>query len=63
MFELYNVPSLTYCVDAVMSFYRNQPLTSRTPFVSDGLVVSFNTVSTSVIPVLGGKGILSHCKR
>ncbi|KAL4069236.1 hypothetical protein J3A83DRAFT_4095857 [Scleroderma citrinum] len=62
MFEQYSVPSLTYCVDALMSFYHQygQP---QTPFVTDGLVISFNTASTSVIPVLGGRGILSQAKR
>ena len=60
MFELYSVPSLAYCVDGMMSFYHNN-LPSEAPF--DGLVVSFNTASTSVIPVLGGKGIMSHAKR
>ncbi|KAJ7582599.1 chromatin remodeling complex subunit [Mycena floridula] len=64
MFELYNVPNLTYCVDAVMSFYQNQgPSMHKTGFNGDGLVVSFNTASTSVIPILNGKGILSHSKR
>ncbi|KAF4605659.1 Nuclear actin-protein involved in chromatin remodeling [Pleurotus pulmonarius] len=59
MFEQYSVPSLTYCVDAVMSFYHNK-LPSTT---SSGLTISFNTASTSVIPILDGKGIMSHAKR
>lgn len=63
MFELYSVPSLTYCVDSVMSFYHNNIPTPPTPFTSDGMIVSFNTASTSVIPMLDGKGILSHAKR
>lgn len=63
MFELYSVPSLTYCVDGVLSFYHNNSPSQEAPFVSDGLVVSFNTASTSVIPMLGGKGIMSHAKR
>ncbi|KAF8640654.1 hypothetical protein AX17_000311 [Amanita inopinata Kibby_2008] len=64
MFELYSVPSLAYCVDGIMSFHQNNCKTSeQKPFTADGLVVSFNTASTSVIPVLNGKGILSHCKR
>ncbi|KAF7308732.1 hypothetical protein MKEN_01072300 [Mycena kentingensis (nom. inval.)] len=57
LFEQYRVPSATYCVDSVMSFYQNQG-PGR-----DGLVLSFNNASTSVIPILGGKGILSHAKR
>lgn len=70
MFELYGVPKLLYCVDSMMSFYNNNhqqnnstlsQLTS--PFLADGLVISFNTASTSVIPVLSGRGILNQCKR
>ncbi|KAK2462122.1 hypothetical protein APHAL10511_006585 [Amanita phalloides] len=64
LFELYSVPSLAYCVDAIMSFYQNNTSQSEpNPFTADGLVLSFNTASTSVIPMLNGKGILSHAKR
>ncbi|KIK66134.1 hypothetical protein GYMLUDRAFT_70347 [Collybiopsis luxurians FD-317 M1] len=66
MFELYSVPSLAYCVDGIMSFYQNNHPVGSPPsdtFSSDGIVVSFNTASTSVIPILNGKGILSHAKR
>ncbi|KAE9397615.1 actin-like ATPase domain-containing protein [Gymnopus androsaceus JB14] len=66
MFEQYSVPCLAYCIDGVMSFYQNNHPTAASPseaFASDGLVVSFNTASTSVIPILNGKGILSHAKR
>jgi len=63
MFELYSVPSLAYCADGLMSFYRNNLPSRGAPFVSDGLVVSFNTASTSIVPMLGGKGIMSHAKR
>lgn len=64
MFELYSVPSLTYAVDAVMSFYRNnRPPSPSTSFTSSGLAISFNTASTSVIPILDGKGIMSQAKR
>jgi actin-related protein 5 len=45
-----------------MAFYKNQP-DPKSPFTADGLVVSFNTASTSVIPVMDGKGIMSHAKR
>ncbi|KIY51189.1 chromatin remodeling complex subunit [Fistulina hepatica ATCC 64428] len=60
LFEQYSVPSVAYCIDSLMSFYKNNVSTS---FASDGLVLSFNTASTSVIPVLQGKGLLSHAKR
>lgn len=63
VFELYSVPSLTYCVDSLMSLYHNNLPTPPNPYSSDGLVISFNTASTSVIPVLSGKGIMSNAKR
>ncbi|EMD41405.1 hypothetical protein CERSUDRAFT_109993 [Gelatoporia subvermispora B] len=63
LFEQYSVPSLAFCVDSVMSFYHNNLPTPSVPFISDGLVVSFNAASTSVIPILSGKGIMSHAKR
>jgi hypothetical protein len=63
MFEQYSVPSLTYCIDSVMSFYHNNRPDPSNTFTSDGLVISFNTASTSVVPILNGKGILSHAKR
>ncbi|KAH9064981.1 chromatin remodeling complex subunit [Lactarius vividus] len=64
MFELYSVPSLTYAVDAVMSFYlNNRPTSSSVSPTSSGLAISFNTASTSVIPILDGKGIMSQAKR
>ncbi|KAG6331984.1 hypothetical protein ID866_7104 [Astraeus odoratus] len=62
MFELYSVPSLAYCVDALMSFYKHYRSDSQ-PWNTDGLIISFNTASTSVIPVLDGRGILSQAKR
>ena len=63
MFELYSVPSLTYCVDSLMALYQNkQPLPSQS-YSADGLIVSLNTASTSVIPVLDGRGIMKQAKR
>jgi hypothetical protein len=63
MFELYQVPRLTYAVDGVMSFYQNNLPPPSSTFASDGLVLSFNTHSTSVIPILQGKGVMSHVQR
>ncbi|KAI0258664.1 actin-like ATPase domain-containing protein [Gloeopeniophorella convolvens] len=64
MFELYSVPSLTYAVDAVMSFYQNNlPADPSHDPTASGLTVSFNTASTSVIPILDGKGIMSQARR
>ncbi|KAH8101557.1 actin-like protein Arp5p [Cristinia sonorae] len=63
MFELYGVPSLAYCVDSVMSFYHNNLPTPPSPFTGNGLAVSFNSASTSIVPILNGKGVMSHAKR
>ncbi|KAH8831141.1 chromatin remodeling complex subunit [Flagelloscypha sp. PMI_526] len=63
MFELYNVPTLTFCNDGLMSFYKNKHPSNGGLFTSDGLVVSFNTASTSVVPIVAGKGIMSQAKR
>ena len=63
MFEQYQVPSLAYCVDSVMSFYHNNLPSPPVPFTSDGLVVSFNSASTSVVPIMNGAGLMSHAKR
>ncbi|KAH9977560.1 actin-like ATPase domain-containing protein [Russula compacta] len=64
MFELYSVPSLTYAVDAVLSFYHNKlPSPPSSQYTASGLAISFNTSSTSVIPILNGKGIMSQAKR
>lgn len=63
MFELYSVPSLTYCVDSLMSFYQNNQPRPSESYTADGLVISLNTASTSVVPILHGKGIMSRAKR
>lgn len=64
MFELYSVPSLTYAVDAVLSFYHNKlPSPPSSQYTASGLAISFNASSTSVIPILNGKGIMSQAKR
>ncbi|KAH8120692.1 chromatin remodeling complex subunit [Phellopilus nigrolimitatus] len=63
MFELYGVPRLLYGIDSLMSFYQNNGPSTKSFCKADGLIVSFNTASTSVVPMLSGKGILSHCKR
>ncbi|KAG8952028.1 Nuclear actin-protein involved in chromatin remodeling [Tulasnella sp. 424] len=61
MFELYSVPGVTYAVDSLMSFaYNLAPVPADR---RDGLVLSFNTASTSVVPVLGGVPIYSKTRR
>ncbi|KAG8834370.1 Nuclear actin-protein involved in chromatin remodeling [Serendipita sp. 399] len=59
LFEGYNVPRAAFAIDALMSFYHNTPNQPK----RDGVVVSFNSASTSIIPVLNGKGILANAKR
>jgi actin-related protein 5 len=63
LFELYRVPRTAYCLDSMMSFYHNSHPTDPSVFAGDGCVISFNTASTSVIPVLSGRGIMSRAKR
>ncbi|KIO20406.1 hypothetical protein M407DRAFT_81599 [Tulasnella calospora MUT 4182] len=61
MFELYSVPGVTYAVESLMSFaYNLAPVPADR---RDGLVLSFNTASTSVVPVLGGVPIYSKTRR
>ncbi|KAK9899604.1 actin-like ATPase domain-containing protein [Cystobasidium minutum MCA 4210] len=55
LFEGYQVPAVSYAIDSLSSFYYSG--------AKDGLVISSSTVSTHVIPVLNGKGILSNAKR
>ncbi|KAF8323091.1 actin-like ATPase domain-containing protein [Clavulina sp. PMI_390] len=61
LFEAYGSPSVAYAIDGPLSFAYNRPDLSSD--ARDGLVISFNTASTSIIPILNGKGILSHSKR
>ncbi|KAB5594304.1 Chromatin remodeling complex subunit [Ceratobasidium theobromae] len=60
LFEAYGTPSVAYCVDSLMSLHQtlgpSQPL-------ADSLVVSFNTSSTSVIPISGGRALLGYARR
>jgi actin-related protein 5 len=63
MFELYSVPSLAYCVDAVMAFYQNHLPADNQSWTTDGIVLSFNHASTSVIPMLEGKSLMNLAKR
>lgn len=65
IFESYGAPSLAYGLDSLFSFHANSPSppNSSYPFTSDGLVISSSTASTHVIPVLGGRGVLSRSKK
>lgn len=54
-FEAYNVPSVAYGIDSLFSYRQNGG--------KDGLVISSGHESTHVMPVVGGKGVLSLAKR
>lgn len=55
LFELYNAPSVTYGVDSLFAFSRQGH--------QDGLAISLGNHASTVIPVVGGKGITSRAKR
>jgi actin-related protein len=52
---MYNIPSVTYGIDSLFAYSRQkQP---------DGLAISLGNNASTVIPVVGGRGILSRAKR
>lgn len=55
LFECYSAPSVSYGIDSLFAYRYNKG--------TDGLVVSSSHTSTHVIPVLGGKPLLSNCTR
>ncbi|BGP26386.1 actin-related protein 5 [Rhodotorula toruloides] len=59
LFESYSAPAVSYGVDSLLSLYANSP----NPPTTDALVISSSTASTHVIPVLGGRGILTSAKK
>ena len=52
---MYNAPSVTYGIDSLFAFSRQQK--------NDGLVISLGHNASTITPVVGGKGILSRAKR
>ena len=55
IFELYSAPSLTFGIDSLFAFSRQQH--------QDGLAISLGNHASTVIPVVGGKGLMSRGKR
>jgi len=55
LFEMYGAPSVTYGVDSLFAFSRQKR--------PDGLAISMGNNATTVIPIVGGRGILSRSKR
>lgn len=58
LFETYSAPAISYGIDALFSYRQNVNNNNST-----GLVVSSGNHATHVIPVIGGRGILSQAKR
>ncbi|XP_011299255.1 actin-related protein 5 [Fopius arisanus] len=56
LFECYNVPSIAYGVDCLLSYKHNN-------CPSDGLIVSFGYHTTQIIPVLNGRVDSKHARR
>lgn len=59
LFEGYQIPSLTYGVDSLFSFYENNGGSMAT----DGLVFSSGHHTTQIIPIFGGRGRLDLASR
>jgi len=55
LFEMYGAPSVTYGIDSLFAFSRQKR--------PDGLSISMGNNATTVIPIVGGRGILSRSKR
>ncbi|KAG2183609.1 hypothetical protein INT43_006617 [Umbelopsis isabellina] len=58
LFEGYGVPSVSYGVDSLFSFYANNKNKKE-----DGIVISAGNTATHIIPVLGGRGAMDRAKR
>lgn len=56
LFEAYGVPSVSYGVDSLFAAYAND-------VGPESLVVSSGEQHTTVIPMVGGRGILGNAKR
>ena len=61
LFEGYNVPALSYGIDALFSAHHHQ--SQRGLQFRDALVVSSGHQTTHIIPVLDGRVDAGHCKR
>ncbi|KAJ1902016.1 Nuclear actin-protein involved in chromatin remodeling [Kickxella alabastrina] len=58
LFECYNVPSVTYGIDAAWSYYKNTG-----SFSTDGLVVSSGRSASHVIPIYDARVATEQCRR
>jgi hypothetical protein len=55
LFEGYGVPSVSYGVDTLFSFSRTG--------AQDGVALGMGNASTQIIPVIGGRGIMSSARQ
>ncbi|RLV95355.1 Actin-related protein 5 [Spathaspora sp. JA1] len=55
LFEAYQVPKVIFGIDSLFSYYANSG--------RDGVVIGTGHESTHIIPVVGGKGVMSQSKR
>ena len=55
LFETYQIPSVCYGIDALFSAYQNS--------ITDGLAVSSGKNSTTIVPILEGRGLVDFSKR
>ncbi|KAJ1849548.1 Nuclear actin-protein involved in chromatin remodeling [Coemansia sp. RSA 2708] len=58
LFECYNVPSVSYGMDSVWSYYKNTGT-----FSTDGLVIGSGAVASHVIPIYDSRAHTDYCKR
>jgi actin-related protein 5 len=58
LFECYSVPSVSYGIDSLFSFYANHDKKNE-----DGIVISAGHNATHIIPVIGGNGAMDRAKR
>lgn len=57
LFEAFNLPRVAFGIDSLFSYYANNS------FNKDGIVIDCGNQDTNVIPILGGKPILTDSKR
>ncbi|KAJ2460446.1 Nuclear actin-protein involved in chromatin remodeling [Coemansia sp. RSA 2424] len=58
LFEGYNVPSVTYGIDSVWSYYKNTG-----SFDADGLIFGSGNSASHLIPIYDARANTEHCKR
>lgn len=68
LFECYDVPGVSYCVDSLLSFYLNSSKEKSCSFIdatnsSTGTILSSSHQTTHIIPVVDSEIQLSHTKR